>query len=516
MGFDAKRALTEGMTRAEMAYLLEKWRPNVEAVRTVHNGLEDVRALALARCLETTDRALTEALHPLGETIQPDSIGITGSTTDQQLKRFYFDIITAVLPNMISQDLVSVQPISQKIAQIFYMSYKYGSRKGKIQSGDEMLDARRGWASGRQAADWANNDFTPAFEYGSETVSDEAIDSTPDVSHNYSGTLDWKPVRPGTMQIAVTVAAVPYLLKDIPATDGSGTGTLAAYTLAGVAAPSVVTASSVNYADGTYSFTLSADSSTAPVCDYCYNNEQAPANVPEVQIKIDSSVVEAKSRKLKALYAFDAGFDLRMQHGLDIDDVLQTGISNEIIHELDGEVCFNLLNSAQMSVAWNKVPASNIQYTFHKETFVDELVVATNKIFQKTQRAGGNFIIAGFQAASIIESLPAPQWVPAGNTKVQGPHFAGTLAGKYKVYKNPYFPVNKFLVGYKGDNFLDAGYVFAPYLPIFATQLIMAEDFQGRRGFATSNGQKLLNSNLYVVGTITTDTNHTVETDPAF
>lgn len=45
-------------------------------------------------------------------------------------------------------------------------------------------------------------------------------------------------------------------------------------------------------------------------------------------------------------------------------------------------------------------------------------------------------------------------------------------------------------------------YVYAPYLPVFATQLIMLDDFIGRRGFATSYGKKMLNNLFYVAGTM--------------
>jgi hypothetical protein len=77
---------------------------------------------------------------------------------------------------------------------------------------------------------------------------------------------------------------------------------------------------------------------------------------------------------------------------------------------------------------------------------------------------------------------------------------------RWKVYRNPYYGENDYLLGYKGNLFLDAGYVWAPYLPFATTQTIMMEDFVGRKGFAQSAGQRMLNSKLYVKGSITQST----------
>ena len=91
----------------------------------------------------------------------------------------------------------------------------------------------------------------------------------------------------------------------------------------------------------------------------------------------------------------------------------------------------------------------------------------------------------------------------AGNANAVGPHFAGTLDGKWKIYVDPFMGENEFLLGYKGANLIDAGMVYAPYLPFFATETVMLEDFGGRRGFASSYGKKMVNSGLYTKGLIT-------------
>ena len=65
---------------------------------------------------------------------------------------------------------------------------------------------------------------------------------------------------------------------------------------------------------------------------------------------------------------------------------------------------------------------------------------------------------------------------------------AGTLNGRYKVYKNPYQKSNMILMGYRGSQFLETGAVFAPYIPLNSrtllhTRLFLLPWFQFRNGY---------------------------------
>ena len=79
----------------------------------------------------------------------------------------------------------------------------------------------------------------------------------------------------------------------------------------------------------------------------------------------------------------------------------------------------------------------------------------------------------------------------------------GTLGNRFLVVKNPYYARDKFTLCYKGDIPFDCNYVYAPYMPITATQFIMGADFSGSRGYATSYAKKLIASDFFCNGTIT-------------
>jgi hypothetical protein len=79
-----------------------------------------------------------------------------------------------------------------------------------------------------------------------------------------------------------------------------------------------------------------------------------------------------------------------------------------------------------------------------------------------------------------------------------GTEKVGTLNNRFTVYKDPYFPRNRILVGYKGSSFLETGYVYAPYVPLIVTPTIYApEDFTPRKGVMTRYAKKLVRSDFY-------------------
>ena len=83
-----------------------------------------------------------------------------------------------------------------------------------------------------------------------------------------------------------------------------------------------------------------------------------------------------------------------------------------------------------------------------------------------------------------------------------GAEKVGTLSSRFTVYKDPYFPRNKILVGFKGSSYLETGYVYAPYVPLIVTPTIFApEDFTPRKGVMTRYGKKMVRSDFY--GTVT-------------
>jgi len=75
------------------------------------------------------------------------------------------------------------------------------------------------------------------------------------------------------------------------------------------------------------------------------------------------------------------------------------------------------------------------------------------------------------------------------------------------MYKDPFYPVTNagsgsgtgdILMGYKGNTFIDAGYVWAPYVPLQVTATFLdPNDFQFRKGLRTRYAKKMVRSEFY-------------------
>ena len=130
--------------------------------------------------------------------------------------------------------------------------------------------------------------------------------------------------------------------------------------------------------------------------------------------------------------------------------------------------------------------------------FIQAIHNGSNTILGKTKRYEGSFVVCGRNAVTQIESFGKDhfQRVSTGGI-VGGPHLCGILDEKFNVYKNPNYGDNDCLVGAKGEMFIEAGYIYAPYIPIFATPLLIDENFRAKRGFCTLYAKKVVNPNMY-------------------
>jgi hypothetical protein len=165
------------------------------------------------------------------------------------------------------------------------------------------------------------------------------------------------------------------------------------------------------------------------------------------------------------------------------------------------QVIFDLRAKADAGfVVWDAIPPTSVNYQTHKFSIIDAFETASNFIFGATNMVAGNWLLLGLQAATVVATLP--QFVPKNNrTQMQGITYIGDLGNK-KVFADPHYPNNEFLVGHKGDQFLTTGYVLAEYQKLYTTPDIVLPDFIHQRGFATSFARKMVNSKMYCRGLI--------------
>tara|TARA_B100000700_G_scaffold331830_1_gene470088 strand:+ start:16966 stop:18930 length:1965 start_codon:yes stop_codon:yes gene_type:complete len=254
--------------------------------------------------------------------------------------------------------------------------------------------------------------------------------------------------------------------------------------------------------------------------------------IPEIDIKIESISVTAATRKLRARWTPELAQDLNAYHSLDAEVELTQILSEQIALELDREILNDLLTQANgANLYWSRSPGQFVNKetgvaiargsslrpgpaftgTVREwyETLAETIIDAANTIHRKTLRGSANFVVVGPDVATILESSVMYKPVysldgdgQVGNPMTIGAEKVGSLSNRFTVYKDPYFPRNKILIGYKGGSYLETGYVYAPYVPLIVTPTIFApEDFTPRKGVMTRYGKKMVRSDFY--GTVT-------------
>jgi hypothetical protein len=378
-------------------------------------------------------------------------------------KTYFMDMLTAVVPNLIAPDIVSTQALESKAGMISYLRFTYGSDKSPVQAGQMFNNSLY---TGRSEATYSSREIVE------EPITDGA-------------SLDYVPILPGT--VTITDSNGTYV------DNGNGEFTE-------VATGQTKTGATINYATGA----VSGLGLTDATANYEYNNEQVPdLKVPEINMSLAQIPIFAKSRKLAAYWGFDAAYDLRQQYGTEILDVMSAQAAGEIAHEIDTEIVMKLVQgaSAGPEITWSKVAPVGVSVTDHYDSFWVRITEGAKIIFNATQRVQPNFIVCGSNVSAVIECMR--NFDGTGATDAVGPHFFGTLGGRYKCYVVPLLDPDVFVLGYKGTNFLETGFVYAPYMPVLSTDILMPADFRGQQGYATSYGTKMLNGKMYLRGRIT-------------
>jgi hypothetical protein len=227
--------------------------------------------------------------------------------------------------------------------------------------------------------------------------------------------------------------------------------------------------------------------------------------VAEINFDIGSDDVSAKEKALKAQWTLEAQQDLKAYHGLDAESELMVVLSDEIIREVDIELIDDMIDSATAgNVNWvvnmpNEAPWINIDPKIYKATLYDAIVDANNLIFKKRYR-NATWIVADSDTCTRLEKLEGFKLTETVDDAVFniGIHQFGVLRNRWVIYKHPWFRANKMLLGFKGASWMDTGYVYCPYIPLYTTPLIIHPDtLKPIRGMMSRYGKKVVHGDCF-------------------
>jgi len=240
-------------------------------------------------------------------------------------------------------------------------------------------------------------------------------------------------------------------------------------------------------------------------------------SIPEINVRMQSQPISAKTKKLKAVWTPEFAQDLAAYQNIDAEAELTNIMSEYISMEIDLEILDMLIEDAAAGTEYwsainnqvysNGAFANNTSAFYNTQgqwfqTLGTKIQKVSNKIHQLTLRGGANFLVTSPTVATILESIPG--FASTNNGEADQMEYAfgvqkiGTVNGRYKVYKNPYMTENLILMGYRGTQFLESGAVFAPYIPLIMTPLVYDPDtFTPRKGLLTRYAKKMLRPEFF-------------------
>ena len=457
-------------------------------------------------------------------------------------------LVRRIFAEIAAKEFVSVQPMNLPSRLVFYLDFKYGTNKqpfgfsptGQNQTGtlagitsQSGVDASDGlYGAGRYGYSINYTASSNTFSTASAQWSDLNYDQN--YSASTAGTSQWKKVTFTNFftnnTTSDTMAFRAYIPMSASTVLAAGTQYLPAFTNIasnGTDLVFIVTASALTGTFGGTTTTANVSFSVMPSNNTRGDFEQVGVtatnrsldtnlNIPEIELQMRSIPVTAKTRKLKASWTPEFAQDLNAYHSVDAEGELTAMLSEYVSMEIDLEILDMLITSAatteywsaQSNTIWNGsafVTDTNyagnayIQGTWFA-TLGTKLQKVSNKIHAKTLRGGANFLVCSPDVATILESIPGYAADGDGSKMkyAMGVQKVGALTSRYTVYKNPYMQENTVLMGFRGNQFLETGAVYAPYIPLMLTPLVYdPNNFIPRRGVMTRYAKVVTRAEFY-------------------
>ena len=471
-------------------------------------------------------------------------------------------LVRKVFGQIAAKEFVSVQPMNLPSGLVFYLDFQYGTTKSPFTTGESMYgntgtnpstlpfgNTNTGGAYGAGRFGYSiNNTQSLPFTAVSSSVDwyrDLQADSSVSQSYtagaatNAAGTgitgakqigmilvpatnfpnYDTRGVR--AFRLSGSVANLPLSTVQFPeftkVTQSAGVDQIAFFVdsdintaLAGGAAATPITAEYILQ-------TLDNERGDFEQGNDNLNGDNTPITIPQINVQMQSEAIVAKTRKLKAVWTPEFAQDLNAYHSLDAEAELTSIMSEYISLEIDMEILDMLIESAaagteywsaQNNLALDTTGVTNANLGFFNsqgqwfQTLGTKIQKLSNIIHQKTLRGGANFLVCSPTVATVLESIPGFSSTSDGDAAKMSYAFgvqkAGTINSRYTVYKNPYMTENTILMGFRGGQFLEAGAVFAPYIPLIMTPLVYdPETFTPRKGLLTRYAKKVVRPEFY-------------------
>ena len=456
-------------------------------------------------------------------------------------------LVRKVFGQIAAKEFVSVQPMSLPSGLVFFLDFQYGGggavegQNGKFATGSDVFGTSSTYGVTDTAAAPTNGLYGAGKWTYSTNVTTSAAITTPVIASASWAEVGYDASLSASV-FAGTVKKVTFAASQLnnPDTEGAQGFQVNAGTniTQGTNYPAY---NAFDATDTNVSLFVAGTAATAgtetdvtviyvqqPTAQYrgdfedgnnSINGENTPIDIPEINVKMKSEAIVAKTKKLKAVWTPEFAQDLNAYHSLDAEAELTSIMSEYISLEIDLEILSMLLENALTTDYWSAVNNTTVtaaggvvggtaQTAFYNtqggwfQTLGTKINKVSNKIHQLTLRGGANFLVCSPTIGTILESIPGFAASDGADANTMNYAFgiqkAGSLNSRYEVYKNPYMTENTILLGFKGSQFLETGATFAPYIPLIMTPLVYdPTTFTPRKGLLTRYAKKMLRPEYY-------------------
>ena len=244
-----------------------------------------------------------------------------------------------------------------------------------------------------------------------------------------------------------------------------------------------------------------------------YDTLEFEDNIGEVSFDLASVTVSVTERKLRASWSPELAQDVSAFHNIDAEAELTALLSEQIAAEVDREILRDLRKGAAWTAKWDynewkygatgNTPFLGYTQKDWNQTLITKINQISAQIHKTTLRGGANWIVVSSEVSAVFDDLEyfhVSNAAPEQDQYNMGIEKIGSLAGRYQVYRDPYFPAGKILIGHKGKSLLDAGYIYAPYVPLQLTPTMYNPfNFTPIKGIMTRYAKKMVNNRYFGV-----------------
>jgi len=550
--------------QSDAAKLATKW-----SKTGLLEGLDEINRNNMSLLLENQAKQLVVESNQIAS-----NSGYTVGTQGENWAGIALPLVRKVFGTIVAKEFVSVQPMNMPSGLVFFLDFQYGNSKTPFTSGQSLYGNRNAsgqfpfqttategglYGAGRFA--YSTNQFSSSIQVSA------SVNNVPPTLGAGTGSVvsaSWSELNFDSAYSASVAAGQIYKFTVVTASttisnvfDEDGVRAFILQSGSNFTSASLLQQfTTYNYTGNSISFFFTGAANFANITAGAntltvfynkatnLNNETLTGNdqrgdfeadrtdvsvpnslnatqivIPEINVRMQSQPITAKTKKLKAVWTPEFAQDLAAYQNIDAEAELTNIMSEYISMEIDLEILDMLIEDAAAGTEyWSAInnvvyngstlatqAAANAFYNTQGQWFQTlgtKVQKLSNRIHQLTLRGGANFIVTSPTVATVLESIPG--FASTNNGEADQMEYAfgvqkmGSLNGRYKVYKNPYMTENLMLMGYKGSQFLETGAVFAPYIPLIMTPLVYDPDtFTPRKGLLTRYAKKMLRPEFY-------------------